>query len=36
MSFYAAADWCTLIGDCEKPGNVQKCMRQALGAVTAL
>lgn len=36
LAFYGAADWCTVIGDCEKPGNVQKCMRQALAAVTAL
>ncbi len=36
LAFYGAADWCMVIGDCEKPGNVQKCMRQALAAVTAL
>lgn len=36
MSLYSAADWYTVIGDCKKPGNVQKCMRDALAAVTAL
>lgn len=36
LAFYGASDWCTVIGDCEKPGNVQKCMRQALAAVIAL
>jgi len=36
LELYTAADWCTIIGDCQKPGNVQKCMRDALAAVTAL
>lgn len=36
LRLYSAADWYTVIGDCKKPGNVQKCMRDALAAVTAL
>lgn len=36
LSFYGSADAFFMVGDCKKPGNVQKCMRMAYGAATRI
>lgn len=36
MKFYGCADWFTIIGDCSKPGNIHKCMREALAAASQI
>lgn len=36
IQFYGCTPWLTVIGDCSKPGNVQKCMREALAAASQI
>ena len=34
--FITDEDYSVVIGDCDKPGNVQKCMRAAFGAASQI
>ena len=36
MELAAAVPYSVVIGDCDKPGNVQKCMRAAFGAASQI
>ena len=36
MALSAAVPYSVVIGDCDKPGNVQKCMRAAFGAASQI
>jgi hypothetical protein len=36
MELSSAAPYSVVIGDCDKPGNVQKCMRSAFGVASQI
>lgn len=36
MELASAVPYSVVIGDCDKPGNVQKCMRSAFGTASQI